>query len=112
MLKIGRPTTGRQLQHYLGFANYFREHIPLIARITAPLDKLRNETDLRALWTEDTLLHSLHSNKHCISHCRWPTPTLISRFLLQPMHPTLASVLRCIKLSTARLDGFHFKHVP
>src|SRR5437763_10009697 len=44
------PTTGKQLQHYLGFANYFREHVPLMSRITAPLDRLRKETDLRPHW--------------------------------------------------------------
>jgi hypothetical protein len=34
------PTTGKQIQAFLGFINYFREHIPMISRITAPLDEL------------------------------------------------------------------------
>lgn len=45
------PTHGKQLQHYLGFANYFREHIPRMSTLTAPLDALRNLQDLRPHWT-------------------------------------------------------------
>ena len=36
------PRTGKQIQAYLGFVNYFREHIPTIHKLTAPLDRLRN----------------------------------------------------------------------
>ena len=46
------PTHGKQLQHYLGFINYFREHIPMAAELTAPLDALRNEKELDGLWTD------------------------------------------------------------
>jgi hypothetical protein len=45
------PTTGRQLQHYLGFINYFRNHVPLISTLTATLDALRCKNDIRSLWT-------------------------------------------------------------
>jgi len=34
------PTISKQVMHYLGIFNYFRYHIPLISRLTAPLDVL------------------------------------------------------------------------
>ena len=36
------PTTGKQVQSFLGFCNFFRRFIPAMATIAAPLDSLRN----------------------------------------------------------------------
>jgi len=36
------PTTGKQVQSYMGTFNFFREYMPLISTISAPLDALRN----------------------------------------------------------------------
>jgi transposase InsO family protein len=47
------PTTGKQLQHYLGFSNYFREHMPLMSTLTSSLDSLRQVQDLRPRWTKE-----------------------------------------------------------
>ena len=44
------PKTGKQVQHYLRFFNYFREHIPLFAMIVAPLDTLRHMQNLSDRW--------------------------------------------------------------
>jgi hypothetical protein len=38
------PTTGTQIQSYMGTFNFFREYIPLFSTLAAPLDKLRNRT--------------------------------------------------------------------
>lgn len=38
------PTTGKQVQQYLGFFNFFREYIPCFSTLAAPLDGLRNNT--------------------------------------------------------------------
>jgi len=46
-----RPQTIKQLQHYLGFYNYFREHIPLASSVTAPLDAIRNANDIQLVWS-------------------------------------------------------------
>ena len=43
------PTTKKQLQHYLGFFNYFRRFIPLYASVTAPLDRIRRK-DVKQNW--------------------------------------------------------------
>ncbi|HYT43837.1 MAG TPA: RNase H-like domain-containing protein, partial [Methylomirabilota bacterium] len=45
------PTTGHAIQRFLGLINYFREHIPMIAKLTAPLDALHNQKNLGKLWT-------------------------------------------------------------
>ena len=48
------PTTGKQVQAYLGFVNYFREHIPMVSKLTAPLDKLRTLKRITpSEWTAD-----------------------------------------------------------
>ena len=36
------PTTGKQVQAYMGTFNFFREYMPLISTVAAPLDALRN----------------------------------------------------------------------
>jgi len=46
------PTTAKELQHYLGLFNYFREHIPLYARAAAPLERIRNELNMIEVWDE------------------------------------------------------------
>ena len=38
------PTTGKQIQSFLGFCNFFRRYVPAMATIAAPLDSLRNLT--------------------------------------------------------------------
>jgi hypothetical protein len=48
------PTTGKQIQAFLGFVNYFREHIPMISKLTAPLDKLRSNIKITPIeWTTE-----------------------------------------------------------
>lgn len=46
------PQTGKDIQRFLGVINYFREHIPNVSTITAPLDELRNQDKLHSLWTD------------------------------------------------------------
>ena len=60
------PTTGTQVQSYMGTFNFFREYIPLFSTLAAPLDKLRhltkpfklNEIELEAFNTFKALLTS------------------------------------------------------
>jgi transposase InsO family protein len=37
------PTNGKMIQRYLGMFNHFREYIPLISTLCAPLDRMRNK---------------------------------------------------------------------
>ncbi|SAM07861.1 hypothetical protein [Absidia glauca] len=39
------PKTGKDIQRFLGLINYFRDFIPLISTLTAPLDALRSCPD-------------------------------------------------------------------
>src|SRR5690606_10117534 len=40
--KWAPPTNAKMIQRYLGMFNYFREYIPCMSTLTAPLDQLRN----------------------------------------------------------------------
>ncbi|EIE88739.1 hypothetical protein RO3G_13450 [Rhizopus delemar RA 99-880] len=46
------PKTGRQVMSFLGFANYFRNSLPMFSRLTAPLDRLRSLNSLKGIWNE------------------------------------------------------------
>lgn len=48
-----RPTSGKQIESYLGFCSYLRDYIPLYADIAAPLEKLRKVKDLQSVWTDE-----------------------------------------------------------
>ena len=45
------PLTGKQLQSFLGFVNYLRDHIPKISELTAPLTAISAKDDIPAHWT-------------------------------------------------------------
>ncbi|KAG1445478.1 hypothetical protein G6F56_009903 [Rhizopus delemar] len=45
------PTSGKQIQRFLGFVNYFRDHLVNFSELTHRLDKLRNAGSLEGLWT-------------------------------------------------------------
>ncbi|KAG1328484.1 hypothetical protein G6F62_008123 [Rhizopus arrhizus] len=38
-----KPSTGKDIQRFLGLVNYFRKYLPNLSEVTAPLDKLRFE---------------------------------------------------------------------
>ncbi|CDH61116.1 hypothetical protein RO3G_16746 [Lichtheimia corymbifera JMRC:FSU:9682] len=46
------PKTGKDIQRFMGVVNYFREHVPKISTLTAPLDELRNVNKLDDKWTD------------------------------------------------------------
>ncbi|EIE79421.1 hypothetical protein RO3G_04126 [Rhizopus delemar RA 99-880] len=48
-----RPSSGKEIQRFLGLVNYFRKYLPNISEVTAPLDKLRFEGKLDKLWTSE-----------------------------------------------------------
>ena len=47
------PTTAKQLQSFLGVVNYLREHVPMIATITAPLNAIRTNDNIPDQWTSE-----------------------------------------------------------
>jgi transposase InsO family protein len=44
------PQTGNDIEKFLGIINYFRDHIPSVSSLTAPLDQLRKEKKLGPKW--------------------------------------------------------------
>ena len=42
MSDVPLPCTGKEMQAFLGFCNYFRRHVPGVATLSAPLDVLRH----------------------------------------------------------------------
>ncbi|SAL96013.1 hypothetical protein, partial, partial [Absidia glauca] len=50
------PQTGNDIEKFLGIVNYFRDHIPTVSSLTAPLDKLRKQKKLGSLWTKECAL--------------------------------------------------------
>ena len=44
------PTTGKEVEHFLGVVNYLRDYIPLYAYIAAPLEPLHKLKSLQGHW--------------------------------------------------------------
>jgi hypothetical protein len=61
-----QPQTGKDIERFLGVINYFRDHIPKIATLTAPLDKLRKVNKLDKHWTPVCQL-SFEKLKHVLT---------------------------------------------
>jgi transposase InsO family protein len=53
------PTTGKQVQAFLGFCNFFRRHIPAYATLAAPLDELRNVERVTCTTKQEESFYSL-----------------------------------------------------
>ena len=47
------PKTGKDIERFLGFTNYLRDHIPCYARLAAPLEALRKQRRVGPLWSSD-----------------------------------------------------------
>lgn len=50
VIEFPAPTTGKQVQRYCGLISYFRNLIPNVSALIAPLGKLRNADKLDKLW--------------------------------------------------------------
>lgn len=51
---IPTPSTGKQLESFLGTTSYLRDYIPLYSRIAAPLERIRKtKGSLNNVWTEE-----------------------------------------------------------
>lgn len=61
------PTTGKDIQSFLGLMNYFFDFIPKFSELAHPLNELRNENSLENLWN-DECENSFQSLKHCLFH--------------------------------------------
>ncbi|KAJ8651999.1 hypothetical protein O0I10_012394 [Lichtheimia ornata] len=81
VLEWPSPRHGKDIQRFLGIVNYFRDHIPNVSRLTAPLDALRHAGSLNNTWNkhhED----AFYKIKYAVSHA----PTLRHVDLRLPFH--------------------------
>ncbi|KAG1391545.1 hypothetical protein G6F60_012514 [Rhizopus arrhizus] len=51
------PKTCKDIQRFMGLINYFRDFIPMISEVAAPIDSLRNDPHVDKNWT------SLHTER-------------------------------------------------
>lgn len=52
--KVITPTTGKELESFLGVAGYLRQYIPCYAKISAPLEKIRKtKGSLKSVWNKE-----------------------------------------------------------
>ena len=61
------PETGKQIESFLGLANYLRDYIPLYSKIASPLEKLRKQKLIGPHWTPDCQ-RAFDSLKAILSH--------------------------------------------
>ncbi|SAL96265.1 hypothetical protein [Absidia glauca] len=77
------PSTGNDIERFLGVINYFREHIPKVSTLTAPLDRLRKAKHLGALWTPEcdqafSTLKAILTRTPIIKHPRTNEPFYVA----------------------------------
>ena len=46
------PKSSKDIQRFMGLINYFRDFIPMISKVAAPIDSLRNEPEVDKKWTD------------------------------------------------------------
>ena len=80
--ELPKPRTGKDVERYLGIANYLRDYIPLYSRIAAPLEKLRKRKILGDAWTLECdiawkTLKDVLSNAPILTSPNWDKPFLV-----------------------------------
>lgn len=80
---LPRPTTGKQVASFLGFAGYLRDYVPKFSTIAAPLEQLKSKKQLGDAWTAEceeslSLLKRVLSQAPTISTYNEAEPLLVS----------------------------------
>lgn len=80
---IPTPTTGKQIQSFLGFASYLRDYIPGYATIAAPLERIKNMKILGSAWSPQCqesidILKNVLSNAPAISMYNPDHPLMVA----------------------------------
>ena len=82
-MQLAAPKAGKQLQALLGFSGYLRDYIPLYAKISAPLERIKNLKQLDGSWGEEQeisfrMLKDVLSNAPILSNPCWDLPMKIA----------------------------------
>lgn len=89
------PTTAKQVKSIMGVVSHLRDYVPMLSKIAAPIDQLRNDNDVKNKWTQlhtdrlNTIKQILLSNQ--ILH----TPILGDKFFLQ-VDASLYGIAACL----------------
>lgn len=78
-----RPTSGKQIEAFLGFVNYLRDYVPLYASLAAPLEQLRKLKTIGKEWTDECEASfrgfcAVLSRSPAIEPPKWDSPFIVS----------------------------------
>jgi transposase InsO family protein len=71
-------STGRHIQQFLGFMNFFRSSIPFFAKLASDLDDLRNVSDITKVWS-DKHEKAFTALKHALANAPVISPPVIGK---------------------------------
>lgn len=71
-------TTGRHIQSFLGFMNFFRSSIPFFAKLASDLDDLRNVKDITKVWS-DKHEKAFLALKHALANAPVISPPVLGK---------------------------------
>ena len=84
MDKIKRPSSVKQVRSFLGLANFFRNFIPELSRISEPLTELtRGNIPKKFIWSEEAEVGFLEIKKRLKSNLKLKYPDFKKEFFLQ-----------------------------
>jgi hypothetical protein len=89
------PKTAKQVKSIMGIVSHLRDYCPMLSKVAAPIDQLRNDKDVKTNWTQlhtdrlNTIKQILLSNQ--ILH----SPVLKDKFYLQ-VDASLFGIAACL----------------
>ena len=89
------PKTAKQVKSIMGVVSHLREYCPMLSKVAAPIDQLRNDKDVKNNWTQ---LHTDRLNvikQILLSNQILHTPSLENKFFLQ-VDASLYGIAACL----------------
>ena len=93
------PKTAKQVKSIIGVVSHLREYFPMLSKVAAPIDQLRNDKDLKNNWRQ------LHTDRLSVikqillSNQILHTPSLENKFFLQ-VDASLYGIAACLYQKT------------
>ena len=89
------PKTAKQVKSIMGVVSHLRDYCPMLSKVAAPIDQLRNDKDVKNNWTQ---LHTDRLNaikQILLSNQILHTPLLENKFFLQ-VDASLYGIAACL----------------
>jgi hypothetical protein len=105
ILQIKPPTTRKQLRHFIGMVNYYRDVLPLRSHLLAPLSSLTS-AKVKWKWTTEhqEAFKTLYWNGQLLYRDMWP----LWSHLLAPLSSLTSTKVKW-KWTTEHQDAFFDK---